>query len=87
MPSVSSKATKATSTAAPAKRASSAKKAAPAATAAKLPTEFTHPALQDLVRRGTVKGALTGDQVAEAMASAGVRDARRRAVLADSGSA
>ncbi len=82
MPSVSSKATKATSTAAPAKRASSAKKAAPAATAAKLPTEFTHPALQDLVRRGTVKGALTGDQVAEAMASAGVRDARRRAVLA-----
>ncbi len=82
MPSVSSKATKATSTAAPAKRASSAKKAAPAATAAKLPTEFTHPALQDLVRRGTVKGALSGDQVAEAMASAGVRDARRRAVLA-----
>ncbi len=46
-----------------------------------LPREFTHEALQSLVRKGRTTGSVTGDQVAEAMRTAEVRPARGRVVL------
>jgi RNA polymerase primary sigma factor len=46
-----------------------------------LPKEFTHGALQSLVRKGRTTGSVTGDQVAEAMRAADVRPARGRVVL------
>ena len=46
-----------------------------------LPQEFTHGALQSLVRRGRTTGSVTGEQVAEAMRAAQVRPARGRVVL------
>jgi RNA polymerase primary sigma factor len=46
-----------------------------------LPPEFSHQALQSLVRRGRTSGSVTGEQVAEAMRAADVRPARGRVVL------
>ncbi|HYN28796.1 MAG TPA: RNA polymerase sigma factor [Dermatophilaceae bacterium] len=46
-----------------------------------LPPEFAHPALQDLVRAGHTRGAVTGEQVAEAVRAAGLRANRARTVL------
>ncbi len=46
-----------------------------------LPQEFSHEALQSLVRKGRTTGAVTGEQVAEAMRAAQVRPARGRVVL------
>ncbi len=46
-----------------------------------LPSEFSHEALQALVRQGHTSGSVTGEQVAEAMSSAGVEANRRKAVL------
>jgi len=46
-----------------------------------LPPEFTHGALQSLVKKGRTTGSVTGDQVAEAMRAAEVRPARGRVVL------
>jgi RNA polymerase primary sigma factor len=46
-----------------------------------LPREFSHEALQSLVRKGRTTGSVTGDQVAEAMRAADVRPARGRVVL------
>ncbi|HET7761232.1 MAG TPA: RNA polymerase sigma factor, partial [Phycicoccus sp.] len=46
-----------------------------------LPEEFTHQALQTLVRQGRTTGTVTGDQVAEALRAADVRPARGRVVL------
>ncbi len=46
-----------------------------------LPQEFTHGALQSLVRKGRTTGSVTGEQVAEAMRAAEVRPARGRVVL------
>ncbi len=46
-----------------------------------LPAEFSHEALQSLVRRGHTSGSVSGEQVAEAMSSAGVAANRRKAVL------
>ncbi|WP_345205652.1 RNA polymerase sigma factor [Fodinibacter luteus] len=46
-----------------------------------LPPEFSHQALQSLVRTGTANGSVTGEQVAEAMRAADVRPKRGRVVL------
>jgi RNA polymerase primary sigma factor len=46
-----------------------------------LPPEFTHKALQSLVRKGSTTGSVTGAEVAEAMRAADVRAARGRVVL------
>ena len=46
-----------------------------------LPPEFSHKALQSLVRKGSTTGSLTGAEVAEAMRAADVRAARGRVVL------
>lgn len=46
-----------------------------------LPPEFSHKALQSLVRKGRTTGSLTGAEVAEAMRAADVRAARGRVVL------
>ena len=46
-----------------------------------LPTEFSHPALQDLVRAGHTTGQVTGEQVAQAIHAAGVKASRGRIVL------
>ena len=46
-----------------------------------LPAEFSHPALQDLVRAGRTTGQVTGEQVAQAIIAAGVRANRGRVVL------
>ena len=43
-----------------------------------LPPEFTHKALQSLVRKGSTTGSVTGAEVAEAMRAADVRHARGR---------
>jgi RNA polymerase primary sigma factor len=46
-----------------------------------LPPEFSHQALQSLVRIGTAAGSVTGEQVAEAMRTADVKLKRGRVVL------
>ncbi|GGL43594.1 hypothetical protein GCM10012283_27700 [Phycicoccus endophyticus] len=46
-----------------------------------LPPEFSHTALQTLVRQGRTTGSVTGEQVAEAMRAADVRPNRGRVVL------
>jgi RNA polymerase primary sigma factor len=46
-----------------------------------LPPEFSHQALQSLVRKGSTTGSVTGAEVAEAMRAADVRAARGRVVL------
>ena len=46
-----------------------------------LPPEFSHKALQSLVRRGRTSGSVTGEQVAEALRAADVTAARGRVVL------
>ena len=46
-----------------------------------LPPEFSHKALQSLVRKGSTTGSVTGAEVAEAMRAADVRSARGRVVL------
>ena len=46
-----------------------------------LPPEFSHKALQSLVRKGRTTGSVTGAEVAEAMRAADVRAARGRVVL------
>ncbi|KRE61542.1 RNA polymerase sigma factor [Nostocoides sp. Soil756] len=46
-----------------------------------LPPEFTHPALQTLVRQGRTSGSVSGAQVAEAMRAADVKASRGRIVL------
>ncbi|WP_404383453.1 RNA polymerase sigma factor [Knoellia locipacati] len=46
-----------------------------------LPAEFTHPALQDLVRTGRTTGTVSGEQVSQAIVAAGVRANRGRIVL------
>ena len=46
-----------------------------------LPPEFSHQALQSLVRQGRSTGSVTGEQVADAMRAADVRPARGRVVL------
>jgi RNA polymerase primary sigma factor len=53
----------------------------PSAQGGALPPEFAHPALQDLVRAGHTHGSVTGEQVAEAVRSAGLRANRARTVL------
>lgn len=46
-----------------------------------LPAEFSHPALQDLVRTGRTTGTVSGEQVSQAIVAAGVRASRGRVVL------
>ena len=46
-----------------------------------LPPEFSHQALQNLVRQGSTTGSVTGQQVAEAMRAADVTPSRGRVVL------
>jgi RNA polymerase primary sigma factor len=46
-----------------------------------LPAEFSHPALQELVRKGSTSGSVTGQAVAQALEAAGVAPARWKAVL------
>ena len=46
-----------------------------------LPPEFSHKALQSLVRKGRTAGSVTGAEVAEAMRAADVKAARGRVVL------
>lgn len=46
-----------------------------------LPPEFSHQALQTLVRQGRTGGSVTGEQVAEALRAADVRPSRGRIVL------
>ena len=46
-----------------------------------LPAEFSHPALQDVVRVGHAAGSVSGEQVARAMQEARVRATRGRVVL------
>ncbi|MDT0214748.1 RNA polymerase sigma factor [Rothia sp. ARF10] len=46
-----------------------------------LPAEFSHPALQDLVRTGRTTGQVSGEQVSQAIVAAGVRASRGRIVL------
>jgi len=46
-----------------------------------LPHEFNHPALQDLLRRGTALGAVAGNELNEACESAGVAPKRLKVVL------
>ncbi len=46
-----------------------------------LPPEFSHKALQSLVRKGSTTGSVTGAEVADAMRAADVRPARGRVVL------
>lgn len=46
-----------------------------------LPPEFSHQALQALVRQGGTTGSVTGEQVAEAMRAADVKPSRGRVVL------
>ncbi|HYN68515.1 MAG TPA: RNA polymerase sigma factor [Ornithinibacter sp.] len=46
-----------------------------------LPPEFSHKALQSLVRKGSTTGSVTGQEVAEAMRAADVRAPRGRVVL------
>ena len=45
------------------------------------PAEFTHPALQTLVKRGRVEGCVTGEEVATAIREAGVRATRGRVIM------
>ena len=45
-----------------------------------LPPEFSHTALQALVRKGRTTGSVTGEQVADALCAADVRAARGRYV-------
>jgi len=45
------------------------------------PAEFTHPALQTLVKRGRVEGSVTGEEVATAIREAGVRATRGRVIM------
>ena len=49
--------------------------------ASALPPEFTHQALQALVRKGRTTGTVTGEEVAEAMRTADVQAKRGRVVL------
>ena len=49
--------------------------------ASALPPEFTHQALQALVRKGRTTGTVTGEEVAEAMRAADVQAKRGRVVL------
>ncbi|HZB66295.1 MAG TPA: sigma-70 family RNA polymerase sigma factor, partial [Ornithinibacter sp.] len=46
-----------------------------------LPPEFSHKALQSLVRKGRTTGSVTGEQVSEALRAADVRANRGRVVL------
>jgi RNA polymerase primary sigma factor len=46
-----------------------------------LPAEFAHPALQELVRKGSTSGSVTGQAVGQALEAAGVPAARWKAVL------
>ncbi len=46
-----------------------------------LPPEFSHQALQSLVRQGRTSGSVTGEQVADAMRAADVTPSRGRVVL------
>ena len=46
-----------------------------------LPAEFSHPALQTLVKRGRVDGRVSGEDVAVAITTAGVKPARGRVVM------
>jgi RNA polymerase primary sigma factor len=46
-----------------------------------LPAEFSHPALQTLVKRGRVDGHVTGEEVATAIREAGVRATRGRVIM------
>ncbi|HQZ09423.1 MAG TPA: RNA polymerase sigma factor region1.1 domain-containing protein, partial [Ornithinibacter sp.] len=46
-----------------------------------LPPEFSHEALQTLIRIGAATGSVTGEQVAHAMQSAEVKPKRGRVVL------
>ena len=46
-----------------------------------LPPEFSHKALQSLVRKGSTTGSVTGEQVAEALRAADVKAKRGRVVL------
>jgi RNA polymerase primary sigma factor len=46
-----------------------------------LPSEFSHPALQQLLRTGSTSGSLTGQAVGEAFDAAGVPLVRRKALL------
>ncbi|GAB3111676.1 hypothetical protein GCM10027055_12780 [Janibacter alkaliphilus] len=46
-----------------------------------LPREFSHPALQQLVRQGRTTGSITGDQLQSAFTEAGVTPSRGKAVL------
>ena len=43
-----------------------------------LPSEFGHPALQELVRKGRTTGSITGEQLVVAMTEAAVTLERRR---------
>ena len=51
------------------------------APASELPREFTHAALQDLVRKGRTAGSVTGEDLKNAMADAGVTQQRLKAVV------
>jgi RNA polymerase primary sigma factor len=46
-----------------------------------LPPEFSHGALQSLVRKGRATGTVSGEEVAQALQAAGVRASRGRVVL------
>ncbi len=46
-----------------------------------LPPEFSHQALQSLVKQGRTAGSVTGEQVADAMRAADVKPSRGRVVL------
>ncbi|HET7278803.1 MAG TPA: RNA polymerase sigma factor [Dermatophilaceae bacterium] len=46
-----------------------------------LPAEFSHPALQELVRKGSTSGSVTGQALGQALEAAGVAPARWKAVL------
>ncbi len=52
-----------------------------ASTPSALPPEFTHKALQSLVRKGRTSGSVTGQEVTDALRAAEVRPARGRVVL------
>ncbi|WP_048701843.1 RNA polymerase sigma factor [Nostocoides australiense] len=51
------------------------------APAAELPREFSHTALQDLVRLGHTAGAISANQLVAAMTAASVTERRRKAVV------
>ncbi|MEO5610179.1 MAG: RNA polymerase sigma factor [Ornithinibacter sp.] len=52
-----------------------------ASTPSALPQEFSHAALQSLVRKGRTTGSVTGQEVADALRAADVKPARGRVVL------